>query len=96
MKLTIPELLHLKRLTVQITAIKVHTSQRTLNGTKMYVFSNELREDSHKTVGVFSSHWAAVAAMLRLTDPAFKSLGGDKKEDLAIEATMQCSLTTAN
>lgn len=35
--------------------------------------------------GPFSSHWAGCAAMIRLSDPAFRSLGGDKPEDLAIE-----------
>lgn len=36
-------------------------------------------------LGVFSSHWAAVAALVRLQQPAFRSLGGDKPEDLAAE-----------
>lgn len=40
-------------------------------------------------VGTFSSHWAAVAAMVRLTHPEFKSLGGDKQEDLQEEESMR-------
>lgn len=35
--------------------------------------------------GPFSGHWAACAAMIRLSNPGFKSLGGDKESDLAIE-----------
>lgn len=35
--------------------------------------------------GPFSSHWAACAAMIRLSDPGFVSLGGDAAADMAIE-----------
>lgn len=36
----------------------------------------------------FSRHWAACAAMIRLTDPDFRSLGEDRPEDLAKEAPL--------
>ena len=36
-------------------------------------------------VGPFSSHWAAVAAMIRISNPDFISLGGDKPGDIALE-----------
>jgi hypothetical protein len=38
-----------------------------------------------RRVGPFSSHWAACAAMIRMSDPNFKSTGGDRADDLAIE-----------
>lgn len=41
-----------------------------------------------RRVGPFTHHWAAVAAMIRLSDPEFRSLGGDKPENLAIEAAL--------
>lgn len=55
-----------------------------------YVYCNQLMADDSVTprrvLGTFSSHWAACAAMIRLSDPDFKSLGGDKPEDLATES----------
>jgi len=51
----------------------------------MYVFSNEVKDNSGQTLATFSSHWAAVAAMIRVTDPAYKSLCGDSVGDLQIE-----------
>ena len=52
----------------------------------MYVFDNELRDDAGRTVASFSRHWAAVAALIRLNDPGFRSLGNsDHPEDLAEE-----------
>lgn len=35
--------------------------------------------------GPFTSHWAACAAMIRLSDPTFRSTGGDKAIDLCVE-----------
>jgi hypothetical protein len=43
--------------------------------------------------GPFTSHWAATAAMIRLSDPTFASLGGDKPIDLAIEADIRPPLS---
>ncbi len=53
----------------------------------VYVNGNELREHgTERVLGTFSSHWAACAAMIRLSDPEFKSLrGGDRPEDLEVE-----------
>jgi hypothetical protein len=51
----------------------------------MEAFGNQLRDDAGNGLGTFSSHWAACAAMIRLSDPTFVSLGGDKAEDLAVE-----------
>lgn len=51
----------------------------------VYVSNNQLMNDDGTVAGTFSSHWSAVAAMLRLSNPAFKSLGGDKPEDLEVE-----------
>ena len=58
----------------------------------MHAYDNELRADSGVTLGVFSSHWAACAAMIRVSDPAFRSLGGDKPEDLETEARITASM----
>lgn len=52
----------------------------------MRAYDNELQTNCGKALGVFSSHWAAIAAMIRLGDPSFRSLGGDKPEDLEVEA----------
>lgn len=46
---------------------------------------NFLVLEDGRRIGPFSTHWAACAAMVRLTNPKFVSLGGDKPEDLAIE-----------
>lgn len=54
----------------------------------MYVYHKQLLQDDGTVLGTFSSHWAATAAMIRLSKPDFKSLGGDKPEDLAVEATL--------
>lgn len=40
-------------------------------------------------MGVFSCHWAAVAALVRLRQPDFKSIGGDLPADLHEEAVMR-------
>lgn len=50
-----------------------------------YVFGNDLRRPDGSVAATFSSHWAAVAAMIRRHDPDFVSLGGDKPEDLERE-----------
>lgn len=61
-----------------------------------YAADNELRrEGTHEVVGIFSSHWAAVAAMVRVNDPSFKSIGGDKPEDLAEEARIAAERSVA-
>jgi hypothetical protein len=44
--------------------------------------------------GPFTSHWAATAALIRLGDPTFKSLGGDKAVDLAIERDIRAALSS--
>lgn len=49
---------------------------------------NRLEDDEGHCLGTFSCHWAACAAMIRLHDPKFRSLGGDKSEDLAVESTL--------
>ena len=58
----------------------------------VWVYDRELR-DGDRVLASFSSHWAACAAMIRLTDPTFKSLGGDKPEDLAIERALREGIT---
>ena len=58
----------------------------------MYVFSKELRREDGSTIAKFSCHWAAVAAMIRISKPEFKSLNGDNEEDLRIEKEMKIQL----
>lgn len=53
-----------------------------------YVSGVELRRGDHTMIARFSSHWAAVAAMIRLHDPEFKSMGGDREADLETERSM--------
>lgn len=55
----------------------------------MYVLSNIVRSENFEVLGTFSSHWAAVAAITRISNPEFKSLGGDSEADLAEEAKMR-------
>ncbi len=59
-----------------------------------YADSNFLVLEDGRRIGPFSSHWAACAAMIRLSDPGFTSLGGDKPEDLAIEKTIRMETPT--
>lgn len=51
-----------------------------------YADGNYLVLTSGERVGPFSSHWAACAAMIRLSDPTFRSTGGDRQSDLDLEA----------
>ncbi|WP_143079844.1 hypothetical protein [Bosea lupini] len=50
-----------------------------------YAMGNMLVLDDGSRWGPFTSHWAAVAAMLRLGDREFTSLGDDDAYDLLIE-----------
>lgn len=43
---------------------------------KPYVFSNRLKLSPAQTLGVFSSHVAAFAAMMKLGDPSWEPLSG--------------------
>ena len=54
-----------------------------------YAYCKELRADDGTVLATFKTHWQAVAAMIRLSDPNFVSLGGDHPEALAIEAEMR-------
>lgn len=40
-------------------------------------------------VGRYTSHWAAVAAFVRLEQPDFRSIAGDAESDLAEERVMR-------
>lgn len=50
-----------------------------------YAIENMLVLDDGSRWGPFTSHWAAVAAMLRLGDREFVSLGEDRAVDLLVE-----------
>jgi hypothetical protein len=55
----------------------------------VYASRNQLIEHgTGRVLETFSSHWAACAAMIRLSDCSFKSLSGDKAEDLEKEARL--------
>lgn len=58
----------------------------------IYILSKSVmlpRTGGSVAVGRFSSHWAACAALIRLRQPEFKSLGGDRESDLAEEVLMR-------
>jgi hypothetical protein len=64
----------------------------------LYVYANTVRlrdADSSILVGTFSRHWAAVAAMIRYSQPEFKSLGGDGSGDLCEEFRMRSRIRMA-
>lgn len=46
-------------------------------------------------LATFSCHWAAVAALVRLHQPEFTSIGGDRPEDLAAERGLREALARA-
>jgi hypothetical protein len=46
-------------------------------------------DDRKPIAGPFSSHWAACAAMIRLSIPTFRSTGGDREGDLALERAIK-------
>jgi hypothetical protein len=73
-----------------------------VSGAQPYVSGKRVMLGNHSqscggptTLGMFSSHWAAVAALVRLRQPDFKSLSGDKQEDLDKEPDMRAALAKA-
>jgi len=60
---------------------------------KRVILANNMRQP--QVIGAFSCHWAAVAALVRLHQPDFKSLGGDRRDDLAMETEMRAVLLEA-
>jgi hypothetical protein len=50
-----------------------------------YAHGTNLCDDDGRTLAQFATHWEACAALIRLSDPAFRSLGGDRPEALEIE-----------
>jgi hypothetical protein len=57
-----------------------------------YVFDKSLCDDDGAVLCTFKSHWQACAAMIRLSDPDFKSLGGDPPDARVLEAEIKKSL----
>jgi hypothetical protein len=66
-----------------------------VSGKRVILSSHSQSRGGPVTLGTFSCHWAAVAAMIRLRQPEFKSLDGDKADDLAKEPAMRAALTKA-
>ncbi|WP_020474506.1 hypothetical protein [Zavarzinella formosa] len=54
-----------------------------------HVFSSNLIGDQGEILGTFKTHWQAVAAMIRLSNPNFRSTGGDKPEARHTEDEMR-------
>ena len=54
----------------------------------MNAFENEVRDDTGRTVGTFTSHWAAMRALSRLRGVQFAP-GLDLPRDLAVEQDMR-------
>jgi hypothetical protein len=61
-----------------------------------HVYDNQLIGDDDTVLGTFKTHWQAVAAMIRLSDSTFVSLGGDSKEALEIEREMHKRMKIAD
>lgn len=55
----------------------------------LHAYGDTVRSWTRGTIATFSSHWQACAALIRLTDPGFRSLGGDPAPDLGEEARMR-------
>lgn len=53
-----------------------------------HVVCSDLIGDDGKVMATFKTHWQAVAAMIRLNNPSFVSIGGDDPEALKIERQM--------
>lgn len=64
-------------------------AQAYVSGKRVIVGNHSQSCGGPTIIGVFSCHWAAVAALVRLRQPEFKSLDGDKKEDLDKEPAMR-------
>lgn len=60
-----------------------------------YAIENMLVLDDGSRWGPFTSHWAAVAALLRLGDREFVSLGEDRAIDLLVERDLREHLDAA-
>lgn len=54
-----------------------------------HVLCGDLIGDDGETLATFGTHWQAVAAMIRLSNPAFRSTGGDKPEAMQVEDEMR-------
>jgi hypothetical protein len=54
-----------------------------------HVFGNDVIDDSGQSIGSFKSHWQAVAAMIRISNPQFESTGGDSPETIGAENEMR-------
>ena len=64
----------------------------TVDRKNVFAYGNRLVEavcTEQRTLQTFTSHWAACAAMVRLRQPEFVSLGGDRPADLDAEAEMR-------
>lgn len=70
-------------------------AQAYVSGKRVVVSNHSQSRGGPTTLGVFSCHWAAVAALIRLRQPEFRSLDGDKSEDLAKEPAMRAALAKA-
>ena len=60
---------------------------------RVFVCGNDLCGDDGAPIGRFSGHWAAVAAMIRLHDPSFRSLGRETPEDASEELRVRLKLS---
>ncbi len=66
-----------------------------VSGKRLILACHSASRGGPVTLGVFSCHWAAVAALVRLSQPEFKSLNGDRREDLVIEAGLRDAIARA-
>ncbi len=69
-------------------AVQRMTGRPFVSGKRILLPYRRTRASKFEVLGTFSSHWAAVAALVRLHQPEFESLGGDKTIDLREEGDM--------
>lgn len=64
-------------------------AQPAVSGKRVVISNHSASRGGPTVLGTFSSHWAAVAALVRIEHPDFRSSGGDKPEDLHEEARLR-------
>jgi hypothetical protein len=70
-------------------------AQPFVSGKRLILADHSASHGGPTLLGVFSCHWAAVAALVRLYQPEFRSVGGDGAADLAVESRIPAILAEA-
>lgn len=65
----------------------------TITRRDLYADDNTVKaRPSGEVLATFSGHWPACAALIRLADPSFVSMGGDTAANLAAEEALRVRL----